>query len=90
MEARVIKDGIRLTIDRGYQNIEVETDAQEVLKLIEDQGGGKSSIAGIRQEIKELSGMFSNFKLIFVSRLANEASHSCARKAINHTNINSD
>jgi hypothetical protein len=24
--------------------------------------------------------MFSSFKLIFVSRLANEAAHSCARK----------
>jgi ribonuclease HI len=81
MEACAIRDGICLAIDRGYQNVEVETDAQEVLKLIEDQGGGRSSIASIRQEIKELSGMFSSFKLLYVSRLANEAAHSCARKA---------
>jgi hypothetical protein len=58
-----------LAIDRGYQNVEVETDAQEALKLIEDQGEGRSSISDIRQEIKELSRMFSSFKLIFISRL---------------------
>jgi hypothetical protein len=34
--------------------VEIESDAIEVLKMIEDPGSGRSEIAGICQEIKEL------------------------------------
>jgi hypothetical protein len=50
IEALAILDGVRLAIDRGYRNVEVESDAQEVIKLIEDLGGGRFCIASICQE----------------------------------------
>jgi hypothetical protein len=81
MKALAILDGVRLAIDRGYQNMEVESNVQEVIKLIEDPGGGRSCIVSIRQEIEELRGNFKILKLLFVGRQANEAAHLCARKA---------
>jgi hypothetical protein len=41
MEALAILDGVHLPIDRGYQKVEVETYAQEVIKLIDVLGGGR-------------------------------------------------
>jgi ribonuclease HI len=81
LEAVAILEGIRFAIDRGFLKVEIESDALEVIKLIEDPGGGRSCITSIRQEIEELSGLFQSFKLLFVGRQANEAAHLCARKA---------
>jgi ribonuclease HI len=81
MEALAILAGVHLAIDRGYQKVEVETDAKEVIKLIDDPGGGRSCIASIRQEIEELRGYFTSFKICFIGRQANMAAHLCARKA---------
>jgi hypothetical protein len=50
MEALAILDGVRLALDRGFQNVEIESDGQEVIKLIEDPGGGRSCSAIFRQE----------------------------------------
>jgi hypothetical protein len=81
MEALAILDGVHLAIDRGYQKLEVKTDATEVIELIDDPGGGRSCIANIRQEIEELRGNFTSFKLCFIGRQANMAAYLCARKA---------
>lgn len=81
MEALAILEGVRLAVDQGYQKVEIESDAQQVIKLIEDPGGTRSCIATIRQDIEELSGNFSSFKLLFANRQANEAAHLCARRA---------
>jgi ribonuclease HI len=54
MEAKGIRDGVQLALDRNYMDVEIESDAKEVLKMIEDPGSGRSEIAGICQDIKEL------------------------------------
>jgi ribonuclease HI len=61
MEATAILEGVCLAIDRGFQCVEIESNAQEVIKLIKDPGGGRSFIASVHQEIVELSGNFSKF-----------------------------
>ena len=81
LEAMAIRDGIRLASERGYQAVEIESAAQEVINLIEGPEGQRSVITRIRQEIMELKDIFASFKLLFVSRLANEASHLCAKRA---------
>ncbi|XP_071677002.1 uncharacterized protein [Lolium perenne] len=81
MEAQAIRDGVQLALERNYQKVEIQTDAQEVLKMMDDPGGGKSIIASICQEVKELGGSFSSLKFSFVGRLANEAAHNCAKQA---------
>jgi hypothetical protein len=81
MEAQAVRDGVRLAQERHYQNVEIQTDAQEVFNLMQEPGGGKSEIASICQEIHELSGVFSSMKFSFVGRLANEATYACAKRA---------
>lgn len=78
MEAQAIRDRARLALERNYLAVEIETDAQEVLRLIEDPGGSKSEIVCICHEIKDLSGNFSSLKFCFIGRLANKAANNCA------------
>jgi hypothetical protein len=61
--------------------VEIETNAKVVLQLLEDPGDGRSEIAGLCQEIKELSGFLASVNFSFVGRLANMAAHMCAKKA---------
>jgi hypothetical protein len=35
------RDGVRLALDRSFRSVEIETDAQVVLKLLEDPDGGR-------------------------------------------------
>ena len=51
------------------------------MKMLEDPGGGRSEIACLCQEIKELSGVFTSFDVLHVSRLVNQAAHICAHRA---------
>jgi ribonuclease HI len=81
MEAEAIRDAVCFAVDRGYQRVIIESDAQEVVKCWRDPRAGRSIIASIIQEIKELSDMFTSFNISYVSRLANQAAHSCANKA---------
>lgn len=59
MEANAVLDDIRLALDRGYQRVEIKTDAQEVIKLMEDPCWIRSCIATIRQEVEELRENFN-------------------------------
>jgi hypothetical protein len=47
MEALALRDGVQV------HHVEIKTDAQEVMKLMEDPGG-RLEIAGICQEIRKL------------------------------------
>ena len=58
LEAMAIRDGIRLASERGYQAVEIESDAEVVIKLIEGPEGQRSVITSIRQEIMELKDFF--------------------------------
>jgi hypothetical protein len=76
---KIIRDATKLAVDRGYHNVHIESDAQEVVKLWNDPGAGRSDIASTCREIRELSDIsFTSFQISFVSRLANQASHSIA------------
>ena len=76
MEAYAVRDAVKLAGERGYLHVEIESDAQEVVKLMNDPGIGRSEITSIVQEVKELSSFsFSSFSMAFVGRHANEAAH---------------
>ena len=81
MEARAVRDGIQLAVDRHFQEVDIETDAQEVIKMLDDPGGGRSEIACLCQEIKELGGVLASASFKYTGRLANEAAHLCAKRA---------
>ncbi|XP_044346357.1 uncharacterized protein [Triticum aestivum] len=68
----------------GLRNIIVETDALAITKLWNTNNFGRSEIAVVLQETKELSESFQFFVLSYVPRKANELAHLCARQANPH------
>jgi ribonuclease HI len=81
MEALAIRDGVQFALDRHYHMVEIESDAKKVLHRMEDPGGGRSEIACICQDIKELSGFLTSVKFSYIERQANEPGHACAKRA---------
>jgi ribonuclease HI len=82
MEARAIRDAVKLAMERGYHRVEMESDAQEVVKLIKEPWIiGRSEIAGIAREVKKLSDFFTSFSIAYVGGTANEAAHICTNRA---------
>jgi ribonuclease HI len=82
MEARAIRDAVKLAMERGYHRVEMESDAQEVVKLIKEPWIiGTSEIAGIAREVKKLSDFFTSFSIAYVGGTANEAAHICTNRA---------
>ena len=54
---------------------------QDLVKLWEAEDSGRSEVAVILQQVRELSGMFTSFCITYISRDANEAAHLCAKRA---------
>jgi hypothetical protein len=61
MEAYAIRDAVILAMEQGYHKVAVESDAQSFVKLWEEDHGGRSEVAVIFQEIRELCGVFTSF-----------------------------
>jgi hypothetical protein len=80
-EALAIRDGVKLAADSGLSRIDVETDANEVVKLWRERNEGRSEIAPIPREIDELGSNLKYFQLNFIWWDANEAAHLCAKQA---------
>jgi ribonuclease HI len=81
MKAIAIRDAVKLATERGYHWVEIESDAQQVVKLMKEPEIGGSEIASITREVKELSDFFTGFSIAYVCRTANEAAHRCANRA---------
>jgi hypothetical protein len=47
MEAEAIREGIRLAYDMGLQHVLIESDAQQVVNLMKEDGNGRSIISSI-------------------------------------------
>ena len=56
MEARAVRDGVQFAVDRHLSNVDIETDASEVIKLLEDPGGGRAGSPIIAERLRSLVG----------------------------------
>ena len=79
MEAIAIRDGAKFALERGYTRMIIESDAEEVVKLCNDDGQNRSEITSICQEIRDIIGAFSSCRISFIGRAANVAAHLCAK-----------
>ena len=77
-EALAAREGLELAVEMGYDRIILEVDCKNLKTLIEDGSGVRSSIGGLCFDITELSKMFSEFRIEWVSRGANSVAHYCA------------
>ena len=75
MEAMAIRDGAKLALERGYTRLIIESDAEEVVKLCNDDGQNRSEIMSICQEIRDIVGAFSSCSISFIERAVNVAAH---------------
>lgn len=66
---------------RGFSDVVMETNRQEVVNLWHDRRDGRSVVAPILLEIEELSLTFSSFIIQHVLRAANGSAHLCAKYA---------
>ena len=68
MEAIACKDGMELARTLGTQQLIVETDCQELVKLWQADVAQRSIIYPILQQMRDISLLFLGFNLVYVSR----------------------
>lgn len=81
MEAMAIRDGAQLAADLGYRDIIIESDAEQVVKMMNSGMYDRTEAAAVYHVIKELCGIFNNCQLVFVGREANNLAHLCCKRA---------
>ena len=82
IEQLACREAVRIAVEHGFQQVIVETDSQEVLKLWNDEKNssiGANVIKEMKTDLLNLQG----FILQAVRRSANNAAHVCARAALN-------
>lgn len=55
-----------VTLESGFRRVVVESDAQAIIKLWKTEEFDRTEIVGVLHEIRELSGHYESFRLIFV------------------------
>ena len=81
MEALALRDGIRLADDLGLDNLEVESDALEVVNLCTAGSFRRADIGAFFQQVQDLRDCFQSCTIRYIPREANEAAHRCAKQA---------
>lgn len=80
LEAQAVMEGIRMTLDRGWQDIEVETDSHNVIAHI--QGRMLSwSLQVVCENIQALARQFWIIRCKEFTRSANESANWIAKQA---------
>lgn len=85
LEAIACRDGLALSVQSGVRKIWLETDCQQMVQLWQAGTNQRSTISTILQEIRELSLLFHDFKLSFVSRDCNKVAHVLAKQVTGDT-----
>ena len=65
---------------RGIQNLHVETDSQELVKLWGMGELQRSRVSPIIREIRELCTVFHAFSLVYANRSCNHVAHTLAKQ----------
>jgi ribonuclease HI len=87
MEALACRDGAVFAQEKGVQNLIIETDSQELLKLWGAGVHQRSRIAPIVRETRDITMHFSEFKLLYASRCCNRVAHTLAKQVSGDTRL---
>jgi hypothetical protein len=74
-----IQEGIRLAVEKGYNQVIIESDSQVNLCNVDDDN--HLEIRSICQKIREISRALTSVSIVFAGREANMAAHLCAKQA---------
>lgn len=78
---KAMEEGINLAHDLGLWEVEIESDAQVVVRAITDAVLGPSSILKVVEGIKMGLGSFKHWLVSHASRQTNVVAHIMAREA---------
>ncbi|XP_043700241.1 uncharacterized protein LOC122650950 [Telopea speciosissima] len=82
-ELLVVRTALRLTLELGFSQIQVETDCREAVNYMLNQSGSPPcNSAVLISDIWKLSSSFSSVSFLFISRATNGAADALARKAL--------
>ncbi|KAH9751892.1 putative reverse transcriptase/RNA-dependent DNA polymerase [Citrus sinensis] len=81
-EAEAVEWGLVVAKSAAFQCILVESDCQEVVKLINNKEGSRTEIMWVISEIQSLSKDFQNFSCYHTPRSCNTHAHSLAKLAL--------
>ena len=81
VEAKAMGEGINLAWDLGLWEVEMESDAQVLVKAINDVALRPSSVLKVVEGIKVGLGSFNQWSVCHTSRQNNVAAHLMAREA---------
>lgn len=70
-----------MALDMRRSCVSIETHSQTIFKMWTDGGFGRSEVAPILHQIKELSKAFTSLSISFSRRVPNGATHQCAKVA---------
>jgi hypothetical protein len=77
-EALAARDGLLLAAELAVEKIVLEVDNLPLFNFLRSDEEERSEVAGLCQEIRELSRLFRGFNLSFLNREGNKAAHLCA------------
>ncbi|KAL0007228.1 hypothetical protein SO802_008730 [Lithocarpus litseifolius] len=81
VEAVAMEEGINLARDLGLWEVEIESDAQVIVKAVTDADLGPSSIRKVVEGIKMGLGSFRHWSVSHIRRHSNNAAHIMARES---------
>ncbi|KAH9754527.1 hypothetical protein KPL71_015467 [Citrus sinensis] len=81
-EAEAVEWGLVVAKSAAFQCIMVESDCQEVVKLINNKEGSRTEVMWVISEIQSLSKDFQNFSCYHTPRSCNTHAHSLAKLAL--------
>lgn len=75
MEGMACLQGLRLAVQAGYPQMQLETDCLEVVQLWRRRTNLHSIVSHILEEIAELSRVLHDFSFSYVDRTCNKVAH---------------
>ncbi|KAM3231327.1 hypothetical protein ACQJBY_061477 [Aegilops geniculata] len=76
------RKAVQLAIQRGIQKLHLETDSQAVAKMIGEEGRNLSPVGQMIEEVKNMIRTREEFKITWVRRTANGATHILAKLGV--------
>ncbi|XP_074289342.1 uncharacterized protein LOC141614496 [Silene latifolia] len=77
-EACAVLDGLEEAVQRGIQNVEIESDCLQVIEVLKDRKTGRSGFAHLIEDILDCSTKFQSVIWSHVSRNNNCVAHALA------------
>lgn len=78
MEAEAIREGLAACVEKGYQKVIVETNAANLVKMLQEENDVAATIEGTLFDVKQLAKQLESIEFNYAPRRCNGTAHSVA------------